>query len=70
MRTNFAPQISQARLDTVGCVVVDAVGSVAAGVSSGGLILKTPGRVGQSAVFGAGCWAENNCQGEMVTSCF
>ena len=49
----------------MGCVAVDASGNVAAGASSGGLILKTPGRVGQSAVFGAGCWAENNCSGKL-----
>ncbi|XP_018007222.1 uncharacterized protein LOC108665020 isoform X2 [Hyalella azteca] len=53
----------QTVLDTVGCVAVSADGTVAAGASSGGILLKTPGRVGQSAVLGAGYWAENDCKG-------
>lgn len=36
-----------ASLDTVGAVVVDQQGNVAAAVSSGGLAMKHPGRVGQ-----------------------
>lgn len=38
-------------LDTVGAVVVDQEGNVAAAVSSGGLALKHPGRVGQVIFF-------------------
>uniref|UniRef100_A0A2P2I1Z9 Threonine aspartase 1-like n=1 Tax=Hirondellea gigas TaxID=1518452 RepID=A0A2P2I1Z9_9CRUS len=63
--------ILQSRYDTVGCVAVDCRGDVASAVSSGGLILKSPGRVGQAAVYGAGCWAENDCEGSgsNVASC-
>lgn len=46
--------------DTVGAVcwlqTPDGCGSVAASVSSGGLLFKAPGRVGEAAIPGAGAW--------------
>ena len=44
--------------DTVGVVVLDKHGNVASTVSSGGIALKQPGRVGQASCFGCGCWAQ------------
>ncbi|KQK85023.1 threonine aspartase 1 isoform X1 [Amazona aestiva] len=55
----YSPENDSGTLDTVGAVVVDQEGNVAAAVSSGGLALKHPGRVGQAALYGCGCWAEN-----------
>jgi len=46
------------KLDTVGAVAFDAEGRIATAVSTGGLWLKLPGRVGDAAVPGAGIWAD------------
>ena len=60
----------KARLnDTVGAVCVDSNLSVAAGVSSGGLWLKPPGRVGEAALYGAGCWAADGGEEHAGVAC-
>ncbi|KAJ1304517.1 hypothetical protein OPQ81_005662 [Rhizoctonia solani] len=43
--------------DTVGAIISTIDGEVSAGVSSGGILLKPTGRIGEAACFGAGCWA-------------
>lgn len=48
------------RFDTVGAVAVDYENNFASAVSSGGLLLKYKGRLGQAAVPGAGCWSEDS----------
>jgi beta-aspartyl-peptidase (threonine type) len=47
------------KFGTVGAVVRDSQGRLAAGTSTGGLINKMPGRVGDSPIIGAGTYAEN-----------
>ncbi len=52
-------QLSPETSDTVGAVAVDSTSKVSAGVSTGGRWLKLPGRVGDSAVIGAGIYADD-----------
>ena len=47
--------------DTVGCIVVDTNGHIAATSSTGGISKKLPGRVGDSSVMGAGAYANDIC---------
>ena len=50
---------------TVGCVVRDRAGRLAAATSTGGVFGKMPGRVGDSPVPGSGAWAD----GTAAVSC-
>ncbi|XP_010556428.1 PREDICTED: probable isoaspartyl peptidase/L-asparaginase 2 [Tarenaya hassleriana] len=47
--------------ETVGCVVVDREGRCAAGTSTGGLMNKMVGRIGDSPLIGAGTYASELC---------
>src|SRR3989442_11724495 len=44
---------------TVGAVALDRYGNLASGTSTGGTLFKYPGRVGDSALVGCGCYADN-----------
>ncbi len=44
---------------TVGCVALDVYGNLAAATSTGGMMLKKYGRIGDSPVIGAGTYADN-----------
>ncbi|HUR86005.1 MAG TPA: isoaspartyl peptidase/L-asparaginase [Solirubrobacteraceae bacterium] len=48
----------QPQTGTVGAVCLDAAGELAAATSTGGRVGKHPGRVGDSALVGAGTWAD------------
>lgn len=48
------------KFGTVGCVVLDRFGNLAAGTSTGGIVNKRYGRIGDSPIIGAGTYANNN----------
>ncbi len=53
--------------DTVGCVAVDSHGNFAAGTSTGGLMHKPKGRIGDSPLIGLGLYADNAAGGCALT---
>jgi L-asparaginase / beta-aspartyl-peptidase len=58
-RTALASRSAPRGGGTVGCVACDADGHVAAATSTGGIMLKRRGRVGDSALIGAGTYADD-----------
>lgn len=57
--TPSGPAEDSARISTVGAVALDTRGHLAAATSTGGLTNKWPGRVGDSPLIGAGCYADD-----------
>jgi len=56
-----------ASFGTVGAVALDSRGDLASGTSTGGTLYKHPGRVGDSALIGCGCYVENGASGVSCT---
>lgn len=54
-----APLDESKKMGTVGAVALDMQGNLAAATSTGGMTNKLPGRVGDSPLVGAGCYANN-----------
>ena len=54
----LAPPPQKRSGDTVGACAVDGAGRVAAATSTGGILYKRAGRVGDSPLIGAGCFAD------------
>ncbi len=54
-----APLDETTKMGTVGAVALDKAGNLAAATSTGGMTNKLPGRVGDSPLPGAGCYANN-----------
>ncbi|MQM01635.1 hypothetical protein Taro_034382, partial [Colocasia esculenta] len=49
------------QIGTVGCVAVDGLGNLAAATSTGGLVNKMVGRIGDTPIIGAGTYANSLC---------
>jgi beta-aspartyl-peptidase (threonine type) len=58
---------TQGEPGTVGAVAFDKAGRLAAATSTGGIFDKHPGRVGDSAVIGAGTYADDACGAASAT---
>ncbi|KFC01019.1 isoaspartyl aminopeptidase [Trabulsiella guamensis ATCC 49490] len=54
-----APLDERSKMGTVGAVALDSMGNLAAATSTGGMTNKLPGRVGDTPIVGAGCYANN-----------
>ena len=55
------------KMGTVGCVALDKHGNISAGTSTGGLVNKKHGRLGDSPIIGAGTYADNTTCGISCT---
>ncbi|GAB4845368.1 hypothetical protein Ancab_038776 [Ancistrocladus abbreviatus] len=53
--------VGDSRIGTVGCVAVDSNGNMAAATSTGGLVNKMVGRIGDTPLVGAGTYANSFC---------
>ena len=56
---DHSDQVEEKKLGTVGAVAIDGKGNLAAATSTGGIVNKQYGRVGDTPVIGAGVYAEN-----------
>ncbi|CEK12059.1 isoaspartyl peptidase/L-asparaginase family protein [Legionella hackeliae] len=56
---SFEQILNKKMMGTVGAVALDSQGNIAAATSTGGLSNCLPGRVGDSCLIGAGCYANN-----------
>ncbi len=64
---SYADTLRDFKMGTVGCVVRDREGNIAAGTSTGGMMGKRHGRIGDSPVIGAGTYANSKTVGISCT---
>jgi len=70
MRQNYLKkkkEIDESKKGTVGAVALDINGNLAAGTSTGGMMFKKSGRVGDTPIIGAGNYANNKTAGISCT---
>ncbi len=67
IKTPMKNIIDDHKYGTVGCVALDKNGNIAAGTSTGGLMNKKYGRIGDSPIIGAGTYANNETCGISCT---
>jgi beta-aspartyl-peptidase (threonine type) len=60
LKASGDPIDPERKFGTVGAVAIDEAGNLAAATSTGGMTNKQAGRVGDSPIIGAGCYASNN----------
>lgn len=58
-KENYLDLLNKKESGTVGAVALDKQGDLAAGTSTGGTSNSLPGRIGDSCIIGAGCYANN-----------
>ncbi|GCD77584.1 MAG: isoaspartyl peptidase/L-asparaginase family protein [Thermaurantimonas sp.] len=66
MRARWEEALKNQKYGTVGCVALDKDGNLAAGTSTGGMLMKKFGRIGDAPIIGAGTYAKN---GLIAVSC-
>lgn len=65
--TGDASEPTPSKYGTVGAVAIDENGNIAAGTSTGGMMNKAYGRIGDSPIIGAGTYADNGTCGVSCT---
>lgn len=66
-KSSTEPKSPFSKFGTVGCVALDVHGNIAAGTSTGGMMNKKYGRIGDSPIIGAGTYADNETCGVSCT---
>lgn len=66
---NGGKMLPNTSLDTIGVICIDTNLNMTSAISSGGIALKQPGRVGHTSHFGCGCWSFKYNNNTSIASC-